>query len=543
VLSTSRSSTLPTSDQTKHYSRESGRRLRVQAARPPSVTDSTSCAPSLAAQLDAMEANSNEDQPCRSSVGAVRCLLVEDGAVDLGVMVTELLDEYGTPGAAVGMVDGADGEAIVTAGSRGHDRGRVEDDTMFAAASLTKPVFAAGVMALVDGGALELDRPLSTYVPEPYLADDLRAASITARMVLSHTTGFPNWRDGSLYLRWTPGTRWGYSGEGFSYLQQVVERLVGAPVGDHLSEAVLRPIGMADSTFVWPQADEPRLAIGHDRDGEPRPPFRPSPAKAAAGGMFTTAPDYVRFLHHCLVHEQRMFEQQARIDEELGWGLGWGIESAAGTCVWQWGNDPGYKNFVIGRPAEGRGLVVFTNGDRGAHVYAEVMRRLLSGDHPSLATHHRPSWMRAMARRPVDLRPQLDWPEVRSLLEAAAVHGARDEGDHIVERYRQPGTWLLGVVTQGSVGETGLPVGTPIACVGIERRGEQEANVKALAVLPGWRGQGIGASLIYGACEHLRLQALETEADGSAVEFFRAIGFDVESRPGRRRCRLDLSEG
>jgi len=170
--------------------------------------------------------------------------MVKDGAVDLVPMVTELLDEHGTPGTAVGIVDGAGGQRIVTAGSR-DGRRPVEDDTMFAAASLTKLVFAAGVMALVDDGALELDRPLSEDLPEPYLAEDERAASITARMVLSHTTGLPNWREGPPYLRWPPGTRWGYSGEGFSYLQQVVERLTGAPVAHYLSDAVLCPLGMA----------------------------------------------------------------------------------------------------------------------------------------------------------------------------------------------------------------------------------------------------------------------------------------------------------
>lgn len=323
--------------------------------------------------------------------------------MDLAATVSELLAEYGTPGAAVGLVDAGE-RTIVTAGTRGADRGPVEHDTIFAAASLTKPVFAAGVMTLVDDGALELDRPLSEYVPEPYLAEDDRAASITARMVLSHTTGFPNWREGSddrvhpsrgaLHLRWPPGTRWGYSGEGFSYLQQVVERLCGAPVADYLADVVFRPLGMTDSTLAWPEADEPRLAIGHDENAVARPLFRPPEAKAAAGGLFTTAPDYLRFLDHCLAHEQRMFVQHAQIDEELAWGLGWGIEIGEEKAVWQWGNDPGCKNFVIGRPAQGVGLVVFTNGDRGAEVYAAVVRELLPGPHPSLEASHRPGWMR-----------------------------------------------------------------------------------------------------------------------------------------------------
>src|SRR5262245_8054547 len=329
---------------------------------------------------------------------------MKDGAVDLVAMVAERLDGHGTPGIAVGIVDGPDGEAIVTAGHRGDDRGPVEDDTIFAAASLTKPVFAAGVMTLVDRGSLELDRPLSEYLPEPYLAEDDRATSITARMVLSHTTGFPNWREGSndrvhplhgpLRLRWPPGTRWGYSGEGFSYLQKVVEQLCGAPVADFLDDVIFRPLGMIDSTFAWPDAREPRLAIGHDERGAVRPLFRPPKAKAAAGGLFTTAPDYVRFLDHCLAHEQRMFVQNAQIDEQLAWGLGWGIEIGEEKTVWHWGDDPGYENFVIARPMQGVGLVVFTNSDRGAEAYTAVVTELLPGPHPSLEAWRRPGWMR-----------------------------------------------------------------------------------------------------------------------------------------------------
>ena len=323
--------------------------------------------------------------------------------MDLRLTLSEVLARYDTPGAAIGLID--EGErTVITAGSCGDGRGPVEQDTVFAAASLTKPVFAAGVMALVDDGELDLDRPLSEYSPEPYLANDQRAAMITARMVLSHTTGLPNWRQGSddrnhpahgsLLLRWPPGTRWGYSGEGFSYLQQVVERLVGAPLGVYLDNAVLRPLGMTNSTFAWPNADEPRLAVGHDEDHEARPLFHPPLAKAAAGGLFTTAPDYLRFIDHCLNHEQRMFLAQVAIDDGLAWGLGWGIEIGKDKAFWQWGNDPGYKNFAIGFLAQGRGLVAFTNGDRGAEVYGAIIQSLFPGPHPSLEAFHRPGWLR-----------------------------------------------------------------------------------------------------------------------------------------------------
>ena len=326
---------------------------------------------------------------------------------DLEGLVSDLLTASKTPGAALGVVDSGE-RTIVTAGNRGDRRGPVQHDTIFAAASLTKPVFAAGVMALVDDRVLELDRALSEYLPDPSLFEDERSSSITARMVLSHTTGLPNWRDGSddrvhpddgrLSLRWDPGTRWGYSGEGFSYLQRVIERLCAVPISDYLAEAVLRPLGMTDTTFAWPAENDPRLAIGHTEAGDPRSPFRPPAAKAAAGGLFTTAPDYLRFLEHCLMREHRMFVDQAQIDDQLAWGLGWGIEIDEERAVWQWGNDPGYKNFVIGRPTKQVGVVVFTNGDRGAEVYAEVVRHVLPGPHPSLEASRRPGWVRGWQR-------------------------------------------------------------------------------------------------------------------------------------------------
>lgn len=324
------------------------------------------------------------------------------GRMDVVALASALLVEHETPGAAIGFVHGAE-RTIVAAGSRGQRRGPVEHDTIFAAASLTKPLFAAGVMALVDDGVLELDRPLGEYLHSPYLPDDDRAASITARMVLSHTTGFPNWREGSddrvhpphgrLRLRWTPGTRWGYSGEGFCYLQQVVEQLSATPVAEYLADAVLRPLGMTSSSLVWSGHDDPRLAIGHTEGGEERSPFQPPAPKAAAGGLFTTAPDYLRFLEHCMANEQRMFVPHVQIDEELAWGLGWGLEIDSDNTAWQWGNDPGYKNFVIGSPAERSGVVVFTNGDRGDEVYAHLVRELLPGPHPSLEASHRPGWI------------------------------------------------------------------------------------------------------------------------------------------------------
>ncbi len=242
-----------------------------------------------------------------------------------------------------------------------------------------------------------------------------------------------------------------------------------------------------------------------------------------------------------------MFEPQAEIDDELAWGLGWGIErSPAGRAIWQWGNDPGYKNFIIARPADGEGLVVFTNGDRGASVYTEVVGAVLPGPHPSLERRHRLRWMMAMGGRPVDLRPRVDDPDVRSLIEVISRDRHAVGVDPIANRYRRPGSWLLGLVVEKSWEAIGVNPGTPVACIGLESNGRDEAIITALAVLPEWRRQGFATSLVFGACEQLGLRALEAESDADAVEFYRTIGFAVASlgerhlKVERYRCRLDV---
>ncbi len=468
---------------------------------------------------------------------------MEANAADLEAMVAGLMDARGVPGAVVGAVDAAGVARVVSMGSRGDGRGPVDDDTVFAAASLSKPVFASGVMSLVDAGVLDLDRPLTDYGAEPFLAADERAASITARMVLSHTTGFPNWReDEPLFLRWSPGTRWGYSGEGYAYLQLVVEHLTGVGLDRYLADAVLGPLGMDDSSFDWRDEYEARVAVGHDHDGNPQPQQRARGRKAAAGGLYTTGPDYLRFLVHSLAHDHRRFEPQTWIDDELAWGLGWGIEDTqGGRAIWQWGNNPGYKNFVIGRPADGQGVVVLTNSDHGALVYRDAVRRLFPGPHPSLETLHRTRWLLATAKRPVDLRPRLAEPAVRTLLGVVASRGGDGEVDRVADRYRDADTHLLGLVVEKSWEAQHIAPGTPVACIGLEPADDRdEAEITALAVLADRRRQGFARALIFGACAHLGLRAVAAETDADAVDFYRATGFAVESRGERFRCRLEL---
>src|SRR5215203_217091 len=143
----------------------------------------------------------------------------------------------------------------------------VDENTVFEAGSVSKTVFAYAVFKLVEKEVLALDTPLTRYVPDRWIEGDSRLARITARHILSHTSGFQNWRSKKepLRIQFAPGERWEYSGEGYSYLQLVVSSLPGrvdasrcetmwdglkvcaTQFDDYLRRNLLEPFGMSSS--------------------------------------------------------------------------------------------------------------------------------------------------------------------------------------------------------------------------------------------------------------------------------------------------------
>ncbi len=144
-------------------------------------------------------------------------------------LIPQLMKDGDVPGLSIALARG--GELVWHKGfgvKNTKTNEPVTDGTVFEAASLSKPVFAYAVLKLVDAGKFDLDKPLNQYLPGNYdVGDDSRLGLITARHVLSHTPGFPNWRPrgGALKIHFTPGDRFSYSGEGFVYLSKVIEHV------------------------------------------------------------------------------------------------------------------------------------------------------------------------------------------------------------------------------------------------------------------------------------------------------------------------------
>jgi len=335
---------------------------------------------------------------------------------DLERRIPQLLAELHVPGASVAIIRDARIAWRKSFGVKDRASGAlVDDDTIFEAQSMSKPVFAYRVMKLCEQGILNLDAPLTRYTPDLFLKDEPRLELITPRRVLSHTTGLPNWRSKAepLRLSFTPGEKWSYSGEGYHYLQSVVTRLTGhtdsgrcgafeegykvcaSDFGDYMKANLLSPFGMTSSGYVWTEAMGKKMARPHDKNGAPLPIRKSSAVDVArygsAGSLVTTATDYAKFLIEVMdpkpadnyrlnaASRTEMLRPQVDIPGapvKMSWALGWQIwHLDKGDITAHGGDIDGFHSEAAFSTTRKSGFVILTNGENGGEM---IMSRLLS---------------------------------------------------------------------------------------------------------------------------------------------------------------------
>lgn len=275
----------------------------------------------------------------------------------------------------------------------------VTDETIFEAASLSKVVTAYAALKLADEGKLNLDTPLNKYLGNNYEAgNDPRINQITARKVLSHSAGFPNWRpqgDSLLPINFTPGEKFSYSGEGFVYLAKVIEHITHTGFEEYIKRTVFKPLGMKHSSFIWQDSYNKFAIYRHDWLGNKS--FRyEGKASNAAASLHTTAQDYATFMIALLNGTglkkktwQQMFTPQipvnAQKNPEVAWGLGVGLETTPkGKTFWHWGDQGDSKCFMAAYVERKSGIVYFTNSNNGLSVLKEVLTDAIGGEHPAI---------------------------------------------------------------------------------------------------------------------------------------------------------------
>jgi len=221
-------------------------------------------------------------------------------------------------------------------------------------------------------------------------------------MCLDHTTGLPNYRgfetDGRLKIKFDPGTRYSYSGEGIYLLQFVLEQISGRDFEDMVQEQVFRPLGMVNSSYVWQAAYDSNHAVGHDSLQHVYE-FDQRTVSHAAGSMYTTIGDFTRFYQALLRHQglsehsfsemfgpqiailsRRQFGPDAQVDDrtakttDLFYGLGFGLlRTPHGTAFFKEGHSEGWQHYSIAFPDKGIAMIIMTNSDQGESIYKELL--------------------------------------------------------------------------------------------------------------------------------------------------------------------------
>lgn len=325
----------------------------------------------------------------------------------LDALIPGWMAEHHVPGVAVvGLENGRIAWERQYGVKKAGDREPVGHETLFEAASMSKPMAAYAVLKLVEQGKLDLDRPLGEYLPEPYLKDEPRHRKITARMVLSHTTGFPNWRPGGwqaggpLGVSFEPGSKFGYSGEGFLYLQRVVEKLTGEPFDRYMRRALMSPLQLPNASYSWNERVAELSAAGHDAEGNPMPNRQLFRKPNAAYSLYCSPMEYAQFVVEILRRDRTgdqslsskslaaMFTpttkargRAARLGGEpasadSSWfGLGWVIDVLPnGKLIHHSGsNGTGFRCECAFDPDHGSGIVVMTNAIGGRELCHEVI--------------------------------------------------------------------------------------------------------------------------------------------------------------------------
>ena len=348
----------------------------------------------------------------------------------------------------------------------------LNEDSVMSGASFTKVAFAYLVMRLVDQKVIDLDKPVYKYLPKPLaeysqyrdLANDPRANRITPRMLLSHTSGFPNWRafedDRKLRIHFEPGSKYAYSGEGIDLLQLVVETVTKRSLAELMQDDVFKPLGMTRTSMVWEDRFESNYANGYDEYGRSLGSQRRKTGDAA-GSLLTTPRDFARFMTAVMQGEglrketrDLMLSPQIRIHSlhqfpslaaettnvndsiRLSYGLGWGLYwTSSDKAFFKEGHDEGWRNYTVCFDRAKLGIVIMTNSSNGEGIFKELLEKLIRNTSTPIEWEGYTPYAQLPPRQPL--------PEKKAIVVDAKLL------DNYVGRYGEPPQLILTIRRDG----------------------------------------------------------------------------------------------
>src|SRR5947209_6022091 len=326
----------------------------------------------------------------------------------------ERMTYYRVPGVSIaiinnGTIEWAKGYGVLDA--RGTNA--VTTLTPFQAASISKPIAAMAALSLVQAGTLSLDEDVNLQLKSWQVPDNefTRDQKVTLRRLLNHSAGVTVEDVGSygadealptlvqaldgltpahsqpIRVDVVPGTKWRFSGGGYSVVQQLLVDVTAKPFAELMQELVLRKIGMTHSTFdqPLPRDWEAMAATGHDMSGEPLKGRWHVFPQAAAAGLWTTPADLAQFAIELQESYKGKSNRVLSVDmtrqmltkQPGGYGLGlWLGGKEKVTNFSHAGQNEGFTCILVAYLDTGQGAVIMTNGDRGSGVFHEILRAI-----------------------------------------------------------------------------------------------------------------------------------------------------------------------
>ena len=306
--------------------------------------------------------------------------------------LAEQIDAAGVPGLAVAVV--RDGRVMYSRAYGVRELGMGEKLTpehVFHFASVSKPFVATAIVQLAEKGKLELDDPVVKHLPYFRLADE-RYRDITIRQMLNHTAGMPDVEDyewdkpqfddeaAERYVRsmsseqilWAPGSGFKYSNMAFDTLGDLIAKVSGVSFEEYMQVNIFEPIGMIDSSFLYPQIDDMLRTTGHVGDPAKVSAVYPYNRRHAPSSTLNSS---VAEMTRWMLVNLNLGELEGRriLQEEsynLLWtsttdhtiGLSWFLhEDDAGLEVLHGGSDLGFRSYIVLLPEEGIGIVLASN--------------------------------------------------------------------------------------------------------------------------------------------------------------------------------------
>ena len=302
--------------------------------------------------------------------------------------VEEWLRSNKIPAVGIGIIDEGKLTQVKVYGEL-KDKIKAPYNTIFRTASLTKPVYALLTLKLVDNGNWKLDEPIYHYWTDPDVKNDPRHKKLTTRHILSHQTGFSNWRymneSKKLEFDSDPGTKYTYSGEGIVYLKNALEHKFDMPIKKLMDSLIFKPLEMTDSHLYWDEKMEKssdRYAYNHDESGRLLNTDKVTDTNRM-GNLLCTIEDYSKFVTHLLEGadiSKELFNEMVTPHvqtKHAHMGLGWELHqnfSNGEYVMIHTGGDPGVKTIAILLPISKQALIIFANGESG---FKQIWEKLI----------------------------------------------------------------------------------------------------------------------------------------------------------------------